>query len=283
MLYGDDHEITNDAYKDGAQNHQDDEGDYMVRKEIAKKAYYEWMPIRSSSSESLYRAFDLGALADIIVLDERLEGRTKPVETAEEVSDEQTMLGERQLKWFKSELESSDAIWKIIGNQVIFSPLELGKVRPTAPVNLDAWDGYAVERDEIKDHIAHNNIENVVIVTGDTHTSWAFEIPKSISEYADSGESVAVEFGTPSVTSSNWNDSPDRTDEMIMGAEKMVLGDNPHLKYANARDHGYMVLSLTPDKAKAEWYYVDDIKREDSGERKEKTIVVKKNTNKLKG
>ena len=44
----DDHEITNNAYTDGAQNHQveEEEGDWFVRRTAAVKAYFEWMPIR---------------------------------------------------------------------------------------------------------------------------------------------------------------------------------------------------------------------------------------------
>ncbi|MEE9373189.1 MAG: alkaline phosphatase D family protein [Saprospiraceae bacterium] len=276
----DDHEISNDAYKDGAQNHQKEEGDYMQRTAFAKKAYYEWMPIRSNEKNVLYRDFNLGPLADIIVLDERLIGKTKPVEKPEEVGAEQSMLGPEQLLWFKKKMSDSDATWKIIGNQVIFSHLKLGKVRPTAPLNLDAWDGYAVERDDIIDHIDQNNIENVVFVTGDTHTSWAFEIPKSISNYQETGSAVGIEFGTPSITSSNWNDTG-RSDELVKGAEQLIKSDNPHLKYVNGRDHGYMILKLTKEEARVDWYFVNNIKEKDSGEKWAKSMRVKKGTTKI--
>lgn len=275
----DDHEITNNAYKDGAQNHQEDEGDYMERRALAKKAYYEWMPIRPRNNEELYRDFDLGPLADIVVLDERLEGRTMPVESQYEASE--SMLGSTQLKWFEEKLSKSDAIWKVIGNQVIFSPLNLEKVRPKAPKNLDAWDGYSIERDGIVEHIENNKIDNVVFVTGDTHTSWAFEIPKSIDDYKKTNEAVAIEFGTPSITSSNWNDGGRATDEEVLGAEILVMADNPHLKYANARDHGYFILDLTSENATAKWYYVDDIKNPESGEYMAKSISVSKGSTQL--
>ncbi|MEL6531233.1 MAG: alkaline phosphatase D family protein, partial [Pseudomonadota bacterium] len=42
----DDHESTNDSWKDGAQNHQPaTEGDWSVRKAVAKQVYREWMPV----------------------------------------------------------------------------------------------------------------------------------------------------------------------------------------------------------------------------------------------
>lgn len=270
----DDHEISNDSYKTGAQNHQEDEGDYEVRKAAAKRAYYEWLPIRANEQDVLYRDFDFGTLADIIVLDERLEGRSKQAETVEEVDEHLTMLGSGQLQWFKNKLSDSDATWKIIGNQVIFSEIDLSQVRPTSPKNLDAWDGYAIERDGIIDHVQYNAIENVVFVTGDTHTSWAFEVPVSIEDYSSSNNGVAIEFGTTSITSSNWNERG--TDEEVMEAEHLIMASNPHLKFVNGRDHGYMVLTLSPDEARADWYYVDNIKDAESGERLAKSISVSK-------
>lgn len=275
----DDHEITNDSYKTGAENHQPEEGDYEERKAVAKRAYYEWMPIRPNASKVLHRDFDFGSLADIIVLDERLEGRTEQAKTIEEVDASKTMLGAGQLAWFKQKLVESNAQWKIIGNQVIFSETDLSKVRPAAPKNLDAWDGYAVERDDIIRHIEQENIDHVIFVTGDTHASWAFEVPRSIEDYQKTEEGIAVEFGTPSITSSNWNEW--NTDLKVMIGEQLVRSANPHLKFVNARDHGYFILTLNKDSARADWYYMDDIQDEHSEEKLAKSISVKYGSRKL--
>jgi len=37
----------------------------------------------------------------------------------------------------------------------------------------------------------------------------------------------------------------------------MDPGMNPHLKFTNLRDHGYLLLSLNEHEVKADWYYVD--------------------------
>ena len=61
----DDHEIANDAYRSGAQNHQADEGDYAERVRAAVQAYFEWMPIRGTAAgieTRIYRGFDYGEL-----------------------------------------------------------------------------------------------------------------------------------------------------------------------------------------------------------------------------
>lgn len=166
----DDHEITNNSYKEGAENHQPDEGDYETRKAIARQVYYEWLPIRDGDAH--YRSFSFGDLADLIMLDERLAGRTKQADSLTDVSlqsEERSMLGQEQLAWFQQQLRGSNARWKLIGNQVIFSYLDWGF--PTFSINLDAWDGYPIEQQAIADFIEGNKIENLIFLTGDTHSS----------------------------------------------------------------------------------------------------------------
>jgi len=254
----DDHEIANNSYKDGAQNHQPEkEGDYDARKAAAKKAYYEWLPVRES--ETLYRSFDYGSLAEIIMLDERLAGRTAPPDSVDDARIDSTlMLGNAQLFWLTSKLKNADSQWKVIGNQVIFSYLNWG--HESFNINLDSWDGYPTEREAIKSTIIDNDIDNVVFVTGDTHSSWAFEATdKPFTDYdpETSEGAFAIEFGTTSINSGNSNERYS-TDSVKM--HEMAITNspiNPHLKYSNLRDHGFMILSLNKERAKATWYYVD--------------------------
>ncbi len=75
----DDHEIANDTWKDGAENHNEDEGPFEARKKAAVQAYHEWMPIRENAEDAIKinRTFDIGGLARLIMLDTRLIGRDK--------------------------------------------------------------------------------------------------------------------------------------------------------------------------------------------------------------
>ena len=253
----DDHEIANDAYKDGAENHQaNKEGTYEMRRQIAEQVYYEWLPVRRT--EHLYRSFNFGELVELIMLDERLAGRTIPVDSVTDpsISDEnRTMLGSAQLDWFQDKLSSTPSTWKVIGNQVIFSYLNWGY--PTFNFNLDSWDGYPGERSEIIDHIMENQIQNIVFVTGDTHSSWALEVTDDpFGNYQTDG-AIAVEYGTTSINSGNSNDRKGATDEKVIAHEKSIVGapKNPQLKFTNLRDHGYLELSLYKDQAIAKWYY----------------------------
>lgn len=259
----DDHEVANNSYKDGAQNHQDDEGDYEVRKNAAVQAFNEWLPIREVNP--LYRKFSFGALAEIFMLDERLAGRTAPVDSLTHPdlnSPDRTMLGAEQLKWLKEGLLSSEAQWKIIGNQVIYSYLNWG-YEPNFTLNLDSWDGYPAEQRDIAEFLQKNSVRDVVFVTGDTHTSWAFEVtvdPFQTYNAETSGGAFAVEFGVTSINSGNANEgTPDSL--VRLHEEYLVDGTiNPHLKYTNMRDHGFLVLTVNKEKAVAEFNIVSTLK-----------------------
>ena len=274
----DDHEIANNAYNEGAQNHQPEDGDYQTRKEAAKQAYFEWLPVRDNKTKDIYRTISFGNTVDLIMLDERIVGRTYPVDSvtqAEFNADTRSMLGAKQLDWFKKELTNSDATWKVIGNQVIFSPVDISDMGWGASMNLDAWDGYPYERSQISQFLENNQLQNVIITAGDTHSSWAFEVP------ADSGEgTIAVEFGTPSITSSN---SDERTPvDKVIQAEKALMAKNPHMKFTDLRNHGYLILNLTDAETVAEWYYVDKLNAPSDGIRMGKRYVVSSGLNELK-
>ncbi len=267
----DDHEVANNVYKEGAQNHQPEDGDFMTRKEAAKQAYFEWLPVRDNATKDIYRTVKFGNTVDLIMLDERLAGRTYPVDSVSQSEFEaadRTMLGAEQLTWFKNELKTSDATWKVIGNQVIFSPCDISGLGFGSPVNLDAWDGYPYERSQISQFLANEKIENVIITAGDTHSSWAFEVPSE-----DGKSNIAIEIGTPSITSANSDEYTPL--EKVLQAEKVLGVKNPHLKYTDLKNHGYVILSLTEAETIAEWYYVDKLNAPSDKEVLGKKYVVK--------
>lgn len=279
----DDHEIANNAYLHGAENHQEGEGDYYKRAAAAKQAYYEWLPIRETTPLH-YRKFQYGNLLDLIMLDERLAGRTAPVDSVDAPNyydENRAILGDKQLNWFLDNLKNSKASWKVIGNQVLFSNLDMKAANPNWPINLDAWDGYPAERNKIVQFLQQEDIQNLIFVTGDTHRSWAFEAASSMKDYRENEAEavVAVEFGTTSITSSN-SDEGTTMDTVLMG-EQVLLKTNPHLKYLNAHDHGYLLLSLTQEEAIAEWHFVETVKKPSEKEFLGKKIRVKSGNYKL--
>lgn len=82
----DDHETANDAYKDGAENHNPaTEGVWSNRVADALQAYYEWMPIREPASgnrKEAYRSFDFGNLLSLHMLETRLLARAQQISLA---------------------------------------------------------------------------------------------------------------------------------------------------------------------------------------------------------
>jgi alkaline phosphatase D len=281
----DDHEVANNSYTEGAQNHQPDkEGDYQARKAAAKKAYYEWIPIREGGTH--YRGFSYGPLVDLMMLDERLEGKTKPVDSISDPeygSEGRSMLGSDQLTWFTESLEHSNATWKIVGNQVMFADVELSIVYPSMPRNLDSWDGYPAEKNKVIQFLKDNQLKDVIFLTGDTHSSWAIEVATDVKQTYNpktSAGALAVEFGTTSISSAN--DDEYRATDTVRMMEKLLLSKNPHIKFLNARDHGYLLLSVYPTHAKAQWYYVNSVREPKTDEYLAATFTVDKGSVQLK-
>jgi alkaline phosphatase D len=138
----DDHEIANDAWKDGAENHDPaTEGSWVARRAAALQAYHEWMPIRTGADPSrIYRSFDFGNLVSLHMLDARLVGRDRQIDIAELAglagpaaqaaaaaafsSPTRQMLGSEQLAWLQGRMAASNATWQVLGQQVLMGRME---------------------------------------------------------------------------------------------------------------------------------------------------------------
>lgn len=256
----DDHEIVNNTYETGAQSHNPaTEGDFETRKQNAIRAYLEWMPIRHPEfvhNARIYRRFTFGNLADLLMLDTRDEARNAqaPNATSPVLNDpNRRIIGDVQRNWLVSNMKQSNATWKILGNQVMFS-------QDGHTPDLDAWTGYPAERQMVIDELKNMNTRNNIILTGDTHRSWAYDLtekPFDTSVYqAFTGRGTfGVELATPSVASPNRDESSPGTSQ---GSQRQaLLSENPHLKYVDLDNHGYFVLDITPVKAQADFFYVD--------------------------
>lgn len=255
----DDHESANDSYKDGAENHDPaTEGSWYIRKSNATQAYHEWLPIRDPNpgSPQIYRQFEWGNLISLNMLDTRLEGRDEQVSaTSSDVNDpNRSLMGPTQFAWLTNNLENSTAKWNLIGQQVMMAPLEVfGN-----PVNADQWDGYAYERSQLMNFIYNYSINNVVVLTGDIHTSWVNDLPIG-SSYDNStcSGSAGVEFVVTSVTSPG---SP------IGTGVSLIQSMNDHMQYIDLNNHGYMILDINQNRVQGDYYYMNDITTLGSGE-----------------
>ena len=141
IVIWDDHELANDTWKEGAENHQVNEGNFSDRKLAALQAYFEWMPIRPVSETdhlNIYRQFNFGSLVQLTMLDTRILARDKQLEYADYMTatglDAQkfqadlanptrTLMGYTQRDWLLGKLQQSTATWNVLGQQVLMSKM----------------------------------------------------------------------------------------------------------------------------------------------------------------
>jgi len=282
VVVWDDHEFANNAYVDGAQNHDPSEGDWNDRKRAASRAFLEWLPIRVATADpvpKIFRTFKFGSLFDLIMLDTRMIARAKQAgDDDTSVGDPavwrdptRQLLGSEQEAWFLNELAISrerGARWRLVGNQVIISqardprsPTVMGDPNMTRSILYsDFWDGYQPARDRVFNYLLEGGVQNVVFLTGDIHTSWAFEVSKdpfdpAVYNPAEGRKAFAIELVGPSVTSLALEGT-----DLETAAPALLPTANPHLKHIEVTRKGYVLVDLSQERMQAEWWYVKQYK-----------------------
>ncbi|MFG2317829.1 alkaline phosphatase D family protein [Streptomyces tendae] len=271
----DDHEIANDTWSGGAENHTEGaEGSWAERQSAAKRAYFEWMPVRPAIAGTTYRRLRFGKLVDLSLLDLR-SFRSQQVALGNgEVDDpDRTLTGRAQLDWLKAGLASSDATWRLVGNPVMISPFAVGSLpasllgplaellglpKEGIALNTDQWDGYTDDRRELLAHLRAHAIRNTVFLTGDIHMAWANDVPHHAGTYPLSA-SAATEFVVTSVTSDNLDDIVKVHEGTVSAiAAPVIRAANRHVHWVDTDRHGYGVLDITADRTQMDYYVVSD-------------------------
>ncbi len=294
----DDHESTNDSWRGGAENHNDGEGDWEERKATSQRVWKEWLPTRVPDPSKIWRSFRYGDLADLVWLDTRLE-RDQPAGGVldpsnafnTEIDDpDRVMISPEQKAFLYDAMSTSKAdgvTWRILCQQVMLmqwnaTPVPssiqgndfptFGTTAGGYRANPDAWDGYTAERSNFFAHLRDNDIDNLVVLTGDIHSCWAADLtedPFDITSYDPTGvnplisrRNLGVEFVGSSVTSDNIDEivlEQGGTRQMgIAGAIAIEEGSkavNPHIKMVELRSHGYFVLDITAERTQSDFYF----------------------------
>jgi phosphodiesterase/alkaline phosphatase D-like protein len=129
-------------------------------------------------------------------------------------------------------------------------------------VNPDDWDGYNADREHLVDYLRANPVSDVVFITGDIHCSWANELTTRSTVLSP----TAVEFVVSSVTSDNFDDFTHvPPDTLSLVAAGLLRAANPHVRWTELDQHGYGVLSVTPERCRMDYYFVTDRTRPDAG------------------
>ena len=243
---------------------------YLDRRAAAYRAFFEHMPRIQVREEPhrIYGGMRLGGNVDMLLLDQRqyrdiqpCEGRTAQPCPPDQTNAPRTLLGPAQKSWFKGALQSSQATWKIVGNQVMIMALD---VPARTTVNPDQCDGYAAERRELLEFAQARGIKDIAFLTGDIHTFFAGRVTPSGREGtpATDGTPAAVEFVGGSITSGGLEDEVPGSDSPV-GEPVTVEGlkaNNPHYEFANLVKRGYGVIEARPDELRVDFRMADTVK-----------------------
>ena len=291
----DDHEVANDSWIGGAENHDaTTEGIWNARKAAAMQAYFEWMPIRDSrrglGRAAIYRSFEFGDLATLAMVETRLLARSEQVApkgnaptadqyaaaVAERARPDRELLGAAQQLWLERTLAASVRAgkpWQLLGNQVVMARVAgpdlttvptmapaLAKLSQTwrdelreatasyaagLPFNLDSWDGYPPARERLYDGFRRVG-SHPIVLSGDSHAAWSNDL------YDDAGTLVATEFGATAITSPSYG-------SLLPGLGAVLAEQNREVMFCDQDAKGYILLTLTPERATAEHVAVSTV------------------------
>ncbi|CAM3212534.1 Alkaline phosphatase D [Sphingomonas antarctica] len=286
----DDHEVSNDSWEGGAQNHQPDEGDFTMRKLAAIQAWHEWLPV----GEAPWKTYQIGDLATYYRTNTREIARSrqddyKDIERGNDIPKAlaefrdgpwrdaaRTMFGTEQESWLSHAFKRDTATWQLLGvgtnvgynaptdalmalmpvdasergRSYIREGIAAGKAG--LPYNLDNWGGYPAAKARLLG-AAQAADSNLCVLTGDSHNAWAFDLKND-------GRAAGVEFGGTSVTSSGMEQSFKGVDPATV-QRTILAGSTAELRWCDTSNRGYMHTTVTAEAVTNEYVFMDTVKR----------------------
>ncbi|MER5209061.1 alkaline phosphatase D family protein [Streptomyces sp. NPDC002838] len=227
--------------------------EFLLRRAAAYRAYWENQPLRRPQRPAgpdmrLYRRLQWGRLAQFDVLDTRqyrsnqAYGDVAHAPGPESDDPARTMTGETQERWLLDGWRASRALWHVVPQQVMFSQRHIDLTTPSR-VSMDAWDGYRASRRRVLDGAEAAGVENLMVLSGDVHSAYAFDIKDDFDDQAS--PTLGTEIVATSISSGrDGADKPANWDTYMTA--------NPHLKFYNGR-RGYVTVALGRERARADF------------------------------
>lgn len=305
----DDHEICNDSWKAGAQNHQPGEGDYKVRLAAATKAHKEWLP----QADRMWQRYDIGNLLSLITVDTRISGRDQQLDLGPVLRQGSTaiaqfrdgpladtqrqLLGAEQEAWLFDTMKASvkdGQKWQLLAQQVImgnvYTPknaleflgadadvraqgyVKAGLAATSAGISaaMDMWAGYPAARARLLAAAQAANAD-LVVLAGDSHNAWAFDL-------AHDGKPAAVEFDVHSITSPGYEQALKGNPTAIRDA---IVAASPELQWCDTTQRGYMTVAFSPEEARAEWTFMRTIREVSTATTGKQAATTRRGSHKL--
>jgi len=132
------------------------------------------------------------------------------------------------------------------------------------PFNLDSWDGYPIEREEI---LSLLESKKTIVLAGDSHNAWHNKM-QSID-----ASNIVNEFASASVTSAGFEnlveDSEQRQD---FQTASIALVDQ--LSYFNSSERGFIKIHIRSGQLSAEWIMLDTILTEEANSKIDHSFII---------
>jgi alkaline phosphatase D len=267
----DDHEVTND-YAGTTPGRQEEPAVFLARRAAAYQAWYEHQPVPPSMAPRdggmrIFARAQLGRLATLHLLDQRqyrspeacprppqLGGMRVGAECTERLDTARTMLGAEQERWFEQGLRQAAAPWTLLAQGTPMTEINQGTPEKAEYV-VDMWSGYPAARQRLLDALQRERAKNPVLLAGDIHAFLVGEVT-AVPERPDTPV-VASEFITTSISSS----------AIGQATLDKWLANGPRMKKIDGSRRGYLALTLTAARLRADLVGVDDVLQPDSASR----------------
>jgi alkaline phosphatase D len=261
----DDHEVCNDYSKNESPVDRDI-ATFTQRKLAAYKAYYEHMPLRAAaaftgSGMTLYQRVAYGDLAEFNFTDGRQyrdalacqtpdwhQGRIADIAACAELSDpSRSMFGWDQEKWLQNGFARTGTRWNVLANGQMVAAFDQAP-GPVYGVFTDNWGGYPAARRRLLDLVKQRGAKNVIAIGGDIHSFFASDVKDNDRDV--NSQTLMSEFVGTSVTSESHK----------YALFESVMPENPHIKFFDDRQRGYVLCDVTPDAWQTHMRVVDDVR-----------------------
>ncbi|PKP99296.1 MAG: alkaline phosphatase [Alphaproteobacteria bacterium HGW-Alphaproteobacteria-15] len=289
IVIWDDHETANNSWKDGAKNHDPEEGPWEVRKSAAMQAFYEWLPMEALP----YTSYKIGSLATLFRLETRLVARSQQLEIGAEVMNmpdpraaikafvkgpladpSRTLLGPEQEAWLaRGFMEAGDqqSRWQVLLQPVIMANTQHPKIdagwfaggaelssaqqQQIALADFLAANGVPLGLDRWNGYpAARNRLLSSAQRAGSNLLVLSGDSHNAWAfDLTHEGQAAGVEFAGQGVSS--------------LGIDKRFSGDpahiaqgflstDPALRWCDTSQRGYMEVELTNAAAQCKWIFL---------------------------
>jgi alkaline phosphatase D len=278
LVTWDDHEVDNNFFGD-MDRESPAAQTLLERRAAAYQAYYEHQPLRKESIPTgpdlqLFRRRQFGDLLTVNVLDTRQYRTMQGMNCSDtdrqdgfcrdSLDPSRTLLGERQKAWLLDGFDATSTRWNVIANQVPMARID-NEADPDlvsyGGKEMDKWDGYAAERDDVVTALAsaaQANGYHPIVITGDVHANYTWDL---LANWDDPASVFATEFVGTSISSGG--DSPLEDD----GGFTTECGH----RNGNAHNHlfdnhrGYVLCDIDAGSWRAEYRVVETVTEDRDG------------------